>query len=185
MRFIAITCVVASAALAQVTVTGKDGKAVRVGAGTVEVKKGDKAVNVNTGSAGVQVQGTQADGTQSGVAVETNGEAAPAGGAAAGVGPASALVGSTWQVRGMGKTETHACAANEDVDVAGQSNTLTFTGPCRVVKVSGQSNTVTLDEVVDLRVSGMTNTATWKQGPGGKAPKVKVSGMGNAAPQAK
>lgn len=162
---------VASWSFAQVVVTGKDGKAVKVGAGTVQVKKGSKTVNVNTGAAGVQVEAANAGGDATVVLPSDNAAAGASGG--------------VFQVTGQGRTETHACAPNEDVEVTGQSNVLTFTGPCRTVRVTGQSNTVTLEQVADLQVSGMSNTATWKQGPDGKKPKVSVGGMGNSATAAK
>jgi hypothetical protein len=98
--------------------------------------------------------------------------------------PAAATDGK-WQVDGMGRTETHACAPNEDVQINGQGHVITLTGPCRTVQVSGTSNQVKTDVAEKIQANGMSNSVSWKAGPGGKKPKIQLSGMGNTAPQLK
>lgn len=191
MRAVMLSTLVAGVALAQVQVNS-GGKSVTVTPDGVEAQKGAKNVKVKTGGTAVQVEGTDEAGAAKQVEVKTgggtttvksgDGKAVVVDGA--GPVPAAATDGK-WQVDGQGRSETHACAANEDVMINGQGHAITLTGPCRSVTVSGQGNAVKVDVAERIQVSGMSNSASWKAGAGGKKPKISLSGMGNTAPQMK
>lgn len=197
-RLILASSLVAVAAFAQVTLTGKNGKTLKIGtgAGGTTIQSGNKTVTtngstveVNNGSkAGtVAVDGDTVDvnNGNKAVRVETGGaNVNVAADQAQGNGPAA--VNGVWSINGgQGEVLSHACAANEDVNVSGQGHAITLTGPCRTLTVSGQSNKLVTDFAERINVSGMSNTVSWKAGPNAKPPKVNVSGMGNAAPQLK
>jgi hypothetical protein len=160
MRFIALLAACfALTASAQVTVKGKDGKVVKVGAEGVEVENANGKVKVNAGGTAVEA--------------EADDDA-----------PQAAKPGE-WLVDGQGRTETHACAKDEDVRVEGQGHTVTLTGPCRSVRVEGQANTVTTDVAAVIIAEGQGNKVSWKKAAIGKKPKISLSGQNNAAPQVK
>lgn len=207
--FLAVAAVASSIAFAQVQVKSGD-KTVEVGAGgDLTVKKGGKAVKVKTTGATTTVEGTTAAGETKAVEVQTGAGATTvksgdqtvqvnAAGATAtdgtdstlaventGLGPPPTLVDGVWTVTGQGRSGTHVCGPDEEVRISGQGHTLTLTGPCKKVQVSGQSNNVSTDTAESIVVSGMSNQVSWKSGPGGKKPKISVSGMGNSAPQLK
>lgn len=190
-RLVILSSCLASVAFGQIVVKGKDGKTVKVGtgAGGVEVQSGNKQVNVKTGGSTVQVEG--ASGGEGG-AVNVQGagsganvKVAPGAVAVENAGPAPTTKDGKWAVQGQGRTETHACAPNEDVEINGQGHTITLTGPCRSVAVNGQGNTVATDVAAAIAANGMSNTVTWKQAATGKKPKVSIGGMGNSVTQAK
>lgn len=167
-RLALISSCLASIAFAQVTVTGKNGKTVKVGAGGVDVQNanGTKVkVNGNT----VKVE---ADDDEKTVEVDQQGVVPTAKDGA-------------WVVEGQGRTETHACAANEDVRVEGQGHTITLTGPCRNITVDGQGSVVTTDVAAKIEANGMNNQVKWKKAASGKKPVISLSGMNNGAPQVK
>jgi Protein of unknown function (DUF3060) len=191
-RLVLLSSCIASIAFAQVTVTGKNGKTVKIGSGTtgVDVQSGNKQVKVKTGTTGVQVEGTDAADDAAAVAAKTEGasatvKVAPGTVAVENAGPAPVAADGKWVIQGQGRTETHACAANEDIEVNGQGHTLTFTGPCRTLRVNGQGNTVVTDVAASIFANGMNNTVSWKNGADGKKPKISLGGMSNAAPQVK
>ena len=174
-RLVLLSSCLASIAFAQVVVTGKNGKTVKIGTGGgVDVQTGNKQVKVKTGAAGDDVEvSAKNDGASGTVKV------APGTVAVENAGPAPVAAD------GQGREEAHVCAANEDVEVNGQGHTLTFTGPCRTLRVNGQGNTVTTDQAANIFANGMNNTVSWKNGADGKKPKLSISGIGNAAPQVK
>lgn len=142
---------------------------VNTGGGAVNVKSGGKAVQVNTGGGSTTITGS------SGKTVTIEGAG----------GPAPATAEGVWTVVGQGRTDAHVCAVNEDVDISGQGHALTLTGPCRSIRVSGQGNELTTDVAGSIQVSGMNNKVSWRAALKGKKPSIKLSGMGNAAPQLK
>ncbi|MBM4777442.1 MAG: DUF3060 domain-containing protein [Archangiaceae bacterium] len=168
-RLVLLTSCLASIAFAQVTVTGKNGKTVKVGAGGVEVQNATGKVKVNTGGTSVKVESDD----EKTVEVDDDG-----------VAPTAAKDG-TWLVEGQGRTETHACAANEDVRIEGQGHTITLTGPCRTITVNGQGSVVTTDVAAKIEANGMNNQVKWKKAATGKKPVISLSGMNNGAPQVK
>jgi hypothetical protein len=201
-RLILASSLFAVAAFAQVTVTGKNGKTVKIGAGAAgtTVQSGNKTVKVGADGQTVNVDNGTNSGTVAvdGAAVNVNSGAkavrVDAAGSAVNVNAGSAAadavgapaVNGVWSVNGgQGLVQSHACAANEDVSVSGQGHTLTLTGPCRTFNVAGQGNKIVTDFAERINVSGMNNTVSWKAGANNQAPKVSVSGMGNAAPQLK
>ncbi|MEW5740881.1 MAG: DUF3060 domain-containing protein [Myxococcota bacterium] len=208
-HFLVVAAVASSVAFAQVQVKSGD-KTVEVGAGgDLTVKKGGKNVKVKTTGATTTVEGTTAAGETKTVDVQTGAGATTvksgdqtvqvnAAGTTVtdgkgntitventGTGPAPTLADGVWTVTGQGRSGTHVCGANEEVRISGQGHTLTLTGPCKSVLVSGQSNNIATDTAETILVSGMSNQVSWKSGPGGKKPKISVSGMGNSAPQLK
>ena len=90
-----------------------------------------------------------------------------------------------FSVAGQGLSQAHACRADEDVEISGQGNTVTLTGPCRKVSLTGQGHVVTVDVVGTIEVSGMGNSVTWKTALKGKKPTLSVTGVKNAVKQAK
>lgn len=167
-RLVLLTSCLASIAFAQVTVTGKNGKSVKVGAGGVEVQNATGKVKVNAGGTTVKVESDEKT-----VEVDEDG-----------VVPTTTKDGA-WLVEGQGRTETHACAANEDVRVEGQGHTITLTGPCRNITVDGQGSVVTTDVAAKIEANGMNNQVKWKKAATGKKPVISLSGMNNGAPQVK
>lgn len=180
-RLVLLSSCFASIAFAQVVVTGKNGKTVKLGTGSgVDVQSGNKQVKVKTGAAGDDVEvSAKNDGSSGTVKV------APGTVAVENAGPSPVAADGKWVVQGQGREEAHVCAANEDIEVNGQGHTLTFTGPCRTIRVNGQGNTVTTDAAANIVANGMNNTVSWKNGTDGKKPKISVSGIGNAVPQLK
>ena len=180
-RLVLLSSCLASIGFAQVVVTGKNGKTVKIGAGGgVDVKSGNKQVKVKTGAAGDDVElSAKNDGASGAVKV------APGSVAVENADPAPVAADGKWVVQGQGRSEAHVCAVNEDVEVNGQGHSLTFTGPCRTIRVNGQGNTVSTDSAANIVASGMNNSVSWKNGADGKKPKISLSGMGNAAPQVK
>jgi hypothetical protein len=190
-RAVVLSMLVAGVAAAQVQVNSGGNTVTVSPGGAVDVQKGGKNVKVKTGGTTVQVQGTDDDGDAKDVEVKTGGGATTVK-SAPGETDADEAQGSTqravdgkWMVDGMGRTETHACAPNEDVVITGQGHVITLTGPCRNINVSGQSNQVKTDVAASIQASGMSNSVGWKAGAGGKKPKVALSGMGNSAKQMK
>ena len=172
-RLVLISSCLASIAFAQVTVTGKNGKTGKVGAGGVDVQNANGKVKVNAGGTSVKVEATDSDDADEKVVeVDQNG-------------PLPAAKDGTWIVEGQGRTETHACAANEDVRLDGQGHTITLTGPCRNIVVNGQGSVVTTDVAAKIEANGMNNQVKWKKAASGKKPVISLSGMNNAAPQVK
>ena len=100
-------------------------------------------------------------------------------------GPFPTAKDGTWLVEGQGRTETHACTANEDVRVEGQGHTITLTGPCRNITVDGQGSVVTTDLAAKIEANGMNNQVKWKKAATGKKPVISLNGMNYAAPQVK
>lgn len=191
-RLMLLAALASSVAFAQVQVKSGD-RTVKVGAGGgVEVQKGSKNVKVKTGGTSVQVEGTTEEGETKAVEVNTGGGATTVTGSSGKTvtiegagGPAPATAEGVWTVVGQGRTDAHVCAVNEDVDISGQGHALTLTGPCRSIRVSGQGNELTTDVAGNIQVSGMNNKVSWKAALKGKKPSIKLSGMGNAAPQLK
>ncbi len=191
-RLVLLSSCLASIAFAQVVVTGKNGRTVKIGPGAtgVDVQSGTKQVKVKTGATAVKVEGSTAADDTAEVTAKTEGNGAtvkltPGAVAVENAGPAPVAADGTWVIQGRGRTESHVCAANEDIEVNGQGHTLTFTGPCRTLRVNGQGNTVTTDVAASIFANGMNNTVSWKNGADGKKPKISLGGMGNAAPQTK
>lgn len=94
------------------------------------------------------------------------------------------------------KTMTHDCQKDDSLSVAGNHNTVTVTGACRVVIVAGNHNTLVIETTTKLGVSGNHNTVSvtaaetiivsgnhdtleWKKGTTAAAPKVSDSGKHN------
>lgn len=90
-----------------------------------------------------------------------------------------------FSVDGQNLTQAHVCRADEDVEISGQGNNVTLTGPCRKVSLTGQGHVVTVDVVGTIEVSGMGNSVTWKTALKGKKPALSVTGVKNAVKQAK
>lgn len=182
-RLVFLSSCLASVAFAQIVVKGKDGKTVKVGtgAGGVEVQSGTKQVKVKTGGSSVQVEGSNGETT----AVDVQGgdpDALKAGGTGAAV---TGTKDGKWVLDGQGRTESHACGANEDVEINGQGHTITLTGSCRSVQVNGQGNTVAIDTAAAIEANGMNNNVSWKHAASGKKPKIALNGLGNSIAQAK
>lgn len=214
-RLIIVAALTSTVAFAQVNVQagGKTVK-VGAGGG-VEVQKGGKTVKVNAGGTKVKVEGTDEDADDDADADEAKEVNVNAGGTAVDVkkgdknvqvktgggtttvtgsngksvtiqqGAPTGAVDGKWVVDGQGRTESHVCAANEDVEISGQGHVLTLSGPCRTIQVSGQGIEVTTDVAGSIKVSGMSNKVLWKAALTGKKPKVSVSGMENSAAQLK
>jgi hypothetical protein len=100
------------------------------------------------------------------------------------------------------KTATHDCAKDPDAMVAGNENTLTFTGTCsrisaagnhnklkiesvKVLDVGGNENAVTVDAVDVILTNGNKNKVTWTKGISEKRPKISNPGNGNKIGSAK
>lgn len=150
--------VVSSVALAQVKVQ-KGNATVKVGAGGgVEV----------TGADGQKVKVDTTTGTSTTATTEEDGDSDGA-----------------WVIDGQGRTETHACKADETIELNGQGHVITLTGACRSVSINGQGHTVTVEKVGSLEVNGMGNTVTWKSALTGKKPRLVVTGLNNNVKQAK
>jgi hypothetical protein len=191
-RLVLLASCLASIAFAQVVVTGKNGKTVKIGTGAtgVDVQSGNKQVKVKTGTTAVKVEGSTAADDDAEVTAKTEGNGAtvklaPGAVAVENAGPPPVATDGKWLVNGQGRTESHVCAVNEDLEINGRGHTLTFTGPCRTFRVNGQGNTVTTDVAASIFANGMNNTVSWKNGADGKKPKISIGGMGNAAPQTK
>src|SRR5689334_7284714 len=58
------------------------------------------------------------------------------------------------------KTATHDCAKDPDALVAGNENTITFTGACNRIVAAGNHNTLTIASVKRLELQGNENSAT-------------------------
>src|SRR5690242_8168497 len=101
-----------------------------------------------------------------------------------------------------GKTVAHDCAKDPVVNVTGNDNTLTVTGPCTTLNVTGNHNTLTVASVATLNVHGNTNTTTvtavdtinaygnqnkvtWTKGVTGKKPTLNNLGTDNKVGPAK
>jgi hypothetical protein len=100
------------------------------------------------------------------------------------------------------QTVTHDCAKDPVANVAGNENTITFTGTCKTITAAGNQNTLTIESVASLNVTGNqntvtavavdainalgnNNTVTWTKGVSGKKPKVASPGNGNKIGAAK
>lgn len=100
------------------------------------------------------------------------------------------------------KTVTQDCAKDPDAVVAGNQNTITFTGACdRIVAdgnennlkiesvkaliVHGNKNTATVDAVDAINAFGNENKVTWTKGISAKRPKISSPGTGNKIGSAK
>ena len=100
------------------------------------------------------------------------------------------------------KTATHDCAKDPDALIAGNENTITFTGACNRIVAAGNHNTLTIasvkrldltgnennataDEVDAIHAPGNRNTVVWKKGASDKKPKVSSPGTGNKISGAK
>lgn len=168
-RLALLSSCLAAAAFAQgITVTGKNGKTVKIGAGSggVEVQSGLKHVKVKGAEASVEAdEGSDPDERPAATGPEVK--------------------GTTWVVNGKGRTETHACVANEDVVVNGQAHTLSLTGPCRNLVVNGQRQRITTEVAATITANGMRNTVTWKAAASGEKPSISISGLENTVTQAK
>ncbi len=68
-----------------------------------------------------------------------------------------------------------------NVRVTGSTNAVTLRGECREVFVEGMANAVTVDTVATIVVQGTANGVQWRNGAGGKAPVIRVSGVTNGA----
>jgi len=94
------------------------------------------------------------------------------------------------------KTATHDCAKDPDAMIAGNENTITFTGACsrisaggnlnklkiesvKVLDIGGNENTATVDAVDAIVTSGNKNKVTWTKGIADKRPKISNPGNGN------
>lgn len=92
------------------------------------------------------------------------------------------------------KTATHDCSKDPEAAVAGNKNTITFTGACKRIMAAGNNNTlkiasveqlyvpgnnnaITVDAVDAIDTGGNHNTVTWTKGITAKRP--KVSNLGN------
>lgn len=136
---------------------------VKTNRGAVTVKRAGGAVQVKTN------KGTD-------VRVETDGKQEEVTGV-----ELSGIRSDAWMVDGQDKRLTHACARDEDVNVTGQDNDITLTGPCRHVQVSGQDNRVTTEQATSINASGMKNTVTWRRGPSREQkPRISTSGFDNS-----
>jgi hypothetical protein len=80
---------------------------------------------------------------------------------------------------------TLAAGAQGQVQVNGSGHDLTVTGECESVEVNGAGNTVRVEAAGVLKVSGMSNSVTWKRGIGTAKPKVSRSGLNNSVRQDK
>jgi hypothetical protein len=100
------------------------------------------------------------------------------------------------------KTVTHDCAKDPEASVAGNENTVTFTGTCsrisadgndnklkiesvKLLDVRGNKNAITVDAVDAINAPGNKNTVAWTKGISDKRPKVSSSGNGNKIGSAK
>lgn len=87
-----------------------------------------------------------------------------------------------WVLEGDGRTEKHACAPAEELELGGDRNVLKVTGPCKSVRIVGDKNTVTLEEVGAVNVKGSGNTVSWQRAPGGQ-PRQYLTGSDNTVSQ--
>lgn len=142
----------------------------------VKVQKGNATVKVGAGG-GVEVTG--ADGqkvkidTSTGTTTTTEAD------------DDDADSNDAYVIDGQGRTETHACKADESIEVNGQGHVITLTGTCRSVSINGQGHTVAVEKVGVVEVNGMGNTVTWKSSIVGKKPKLVVNGLNNSVKQAR
>jgi hypothetical protein len=100
------------------------------------------------------------------------------------------------------KTVTHDCGKEPEASVAGNGNTITFTGECTKVSVQGNANTLAIASTKTLSVAGNKNTVavestdnistpgsdnsvTWKKPIAEKKPAISNMGKKNKITQAK
>lgn len=72
----------------------------------------------------------------------------------------------------------------KDVQIVGNENVLVFRGECGSVSVLGNENKLTLQAARAISIPGNDNKVVWRDGVGGKAPKVSNFGSGNHIAQA-
>ena len=121
------------------------------------------------------------------VIVQKNTQAVPAGKKAA---PAQAEEtdqsfdqGKRIVVGGNENNRTLDCRG-KDVQIVGNENVLVFRGECGSVSVLGNENKLTLQAARAISIPGNDNKVVWRDGVGGKAPKVSNFGSGNHIAQA-
>ena len=78
-----------------------------------------------------------------------------------------------------GRTLEHTCGADQQIIVNGDSNVLTFHGPCKDLHVNGARNRITIDSVQAITANGDANQIQWAAGAKGKNPKVSSNGNRN------
>lgn len=87
-----------------------------------------------------------------------------------------------WVLDGDGRNEKHVCATNEEIEVGGQRNVLTVTGPCKSLRIVGEKNTVNIEITKSVSIKGSHNTVNWQRAPAGK-PREYLTGTGNTVTQ--
>ena len=97
--------------------------------------------------------------------------------------PRAVEAATSYLIEGQGRSETHTCQPNEEVNISGQGHVVTLSGPCRKVLVSGQGHTVSVETVGSIEVSGMGSNVTWRTALSGRKPTIRSTGMGNSVKQ--
>jgi hypothetical protein len=87
-----------------------------------------------------------------------------------------------WVLDADGRTEKHVCANNEEIEIGGQRNVVTLTGPCKSLRIVGEKNTVNIEVTTSVSVMGSNNTVNWQRSPAGK-PRQYLTGSGNTVTQ--
>ncbi|MBM4778025.1 MAG: DUF3060 domain-containing protein [Archangiaceae bacterium] len=159
------------------------GTAVQVNAQGTSVKTGKSGkVNVKAGQTTVQTDG-QAVRVETKPGTVTVNAPAPAAQPAVVVQPAPATeVGDDDEdlvIQDDSRTLEHTCGADQQIIVNGDSNVLTFHGPCKDLHVNGARNRITIDSVQAITANGDSNQIQWAAGAKGKNPKVSSNGNRN------
>lgn len=70
------------------------------------------------------------------------------------------------------------CGGREvEIDETATANDYTLTGECKKITVDGVSNSVTAEKVGEIIVKGSSNKVIYVEGPDGKKPKIKNTGV--------
>ncbi|MFZ5480102.1 MAG: DUF3060 domain-containing protein [Myxococcota bacterium] len=90
-----------------------------------------------------------------------------------------ALAGDTFAIAENNRTVAYACKPDGVVQVLGNGNSVTLTGPCDAVSVTGNDNTVHTEMARTITVAGNQNGVSWQRGVGKDPPRVQNLGNGN------
>jgi len=77
------------------------------------------------------------------------------------------------------KNKTAACTKYNEVNINGDSHTVTITGVCRQITINGDNNKITADASMRFVVNGVGNDIGYLKFPNGERPSVKDNGDGN------
>jgi len=77
------------------------------------------------------------------------------------------------------KNKTAPCTKYNEVNINGDSHTVTITGVCRQITINGDNNKITADASMRFVVNGVGNDIGYLKFPNGERPSVKDNGDGN------